>query len=678
MKLEISNYGIIDTLDISLNPGLAVLVGPNGSGKSTIVDALYFALTGDTIDGRNVVDRINWGSVDKKASVKLNAGVFSVTRTIKNSGVSHRLELDDGTVLTKKGDVNERLFAIFNIENASVIKDVFFSAQLRATDLFDATESQRLTLLSRVFGFDRLEQCRAAIYKVLAETPVPVVNEETLAVLKDRVNSNKLKLEELNKQHDDASRQLQELNFDANRYLEVMAMPTDAERTAHVTALAKATKDIEDTEELFQKFDALAQKAEVLMNKLSEIIDYNDAKSKLQALEEELGELTAGISLDNLNSAKASIAQQKLALENEIKELESRKDADRAVCPLTGGTPCIELLRKFDPELVAQELAAKREALETLTNDEQQLTTYFNQAVAAVQKTGAVQRSIDEQNNVLAEHLKRLEALGIGPDADDKALLKELEAVGYCGDAAARHTELQTKREEAQRSIDFHSRWLEEHPSKAGISDEERTVLQDKKQTFEALNTTLSRLSFESQQTRKTLEDEDAILSKMQEDKERSRSFQHRADILREVRELMSKGQLQRLLLQTTIKSVNKEIDACARIFNFPYKLFIEESGSISFSSDDIDNADVKLLSGGQKYVAAIITRLAFGRVLRAAFPFVVLDEPSTCLDDNSRELLAGLLKALSDRAKQEKNYLIVPTHDELLVSAADATVHTN
>ena len=63
MKLLINNYGIIEHEELNLDSGLLAIIGPNGSGKSTIVDALFFALTGETIDGRNLEERINWGAM---------------------------------------------------------------------------------------------------------------------------------------------------------------------------------------------------------------------------------------------------------------------------------------------------------------------------------------------------------------------------------------------------------------------------------------------------------------------------------------------------------------------------------------------------------------------------------------------------------------------------------------
>ena len=677
LKLSLTDYGIVEELTIDLTPGLTVLVGPNGSGKSTIVDALYFVLTGETIDGRNVVDRINWGAVDRKAVVSLTSCDFSITRTIKSTGVSHKLTLPDGTMLTKKGDINDRLFSMFNIENSGVIKDVFFSAQLRATDLFDATESQRLALLSRVFGFDRLEQCRSAIYKVLAETSVPTVNAEALTLLKSRLDLLNQDLTKLNEDKASVDQSLDKLQFDADRYLEIVNTPTDAERATHEDARNSALVEIGDTNDEDADLRHKAEDAEYVGRALKAVVQYNtDVKEKIR-LEEELAGLSSGISLDGLNKAREDITVRRVSLEKEIAELKSRASGETAVCPLTGGTPCIDLLRKLDPELIKQEINAKQEALDVVNSDAEQLDSYIQQAVAAEKRRGSLetqlnqlQAAIDASRQVLSEfdHVEGdLEA----------SLTKQLEDIGFTGDVEKRYQELSERRKTLHGLFDFHQKWLDAHPDAGSVSNEERASWQIRKQEFDRLHSEASRLESEISVKQATVDGESKILAKMIEDQRVAENFQHRAEILRDVREILSKGQLQKLLLQTTLNRVNTEIDACAKVFNFPYKLFIEESGAVSFSNDDIGKADVKLLSGGQKYVAAIITRLAFARVLQARFPFIVLDEPSTCLDDHSRELLSGLLASLSNRSKQERTYMLVPTHDEMLLAVADKSVMT-
>ena len=42
-KLFISNYALIDQLELDLQPGMNVITGETGAGKSIMVDALMFA-----------------------------------------------------------------------------------------------------------------------------------------------------------------------------------------------------------------------------------------------------------------------------------------------------------------------------------------------------------------------------------------------------------------------------------------------------------------------------------------------------------------------------------------------------------------------------------------------------------------------------------------------------------
>ena len=43
-SLRISNYAIIDDLEIELGPGFSVMTGETGAGKSILVDAVGLAL----------------------------------------------------------------------------------------------------------------------------------------------------------------------------------------------------------------------------------------------------------------------------------------------------------------------------------------------------------------------------------------------------------------------------------------------------------------------------------------------------------------------------------------------------------------------------------------------------------------------------------------------------------
>ena len=69
-------------------------------------------------------------------------------------------------------------------------------------------------------------------------------------------------------------------------------------------------------------------------------------------------------------------------------------------------------------------------------------------------------------------------------------------------------------------------------------------------------------------------------------------------------------------------------------------------------------------LSGGE------LQRLNFARALASGKPLVLADEPTSSLDLSNIRIVAGLLRELSGGAT-----IVVATHDEVIVEAADAVI---
>ena len=84
---------------------------------------------------------------------------------------------------------------------------------------------------------------------------------------------------------------------------------------------------------------------------------------------------------------------------------------------------------------------------------------------------------------------------------------------------------------------------------------------------------------------------------------------------------------------------------------------------------------DASRLSGGQKYVLSLIYRCVLAEMLNATFPVLVLDEPTTGLDVQNRELLVNMLRNVSAILSQRGMSLLIPTHDKLLTASADNVI---
>ena len=119
MRLTCTNVGALGTGVFDLTPGLNAIVGPNGSGKSTLVSALYFALTGEPINGDNLDSLIAWGSTS--CTVSLATDKFTVTRTLSSAGTT-KLKFERGTaVLTRRAEVDAAICEIFGFVELQVL-----------------------------------------------------------------------------------------------------------------------------------------------------------------------------------------------------------------------------------------------------------------------------------------------------------------------------------------------------------------------------------------------------------------------------------------------------------------------------------------------------------------------------------------------------------------------------
>ena len=97
--------------------------------------------------------------------------------------------------------------------------------------------------------------------------------------------------------------------------------------------------------------------------------------------------------------------------------------------------------------------------------------------------------------------------------------------------------------------------------------------------------------------------------------------------------------------------------------------------GSMQFDSVTGGYVDASRLSGGQKYVLSLIYRCVLAEMLNASFPVLVLDEPTTGLDVQNRELLVNMLRNVSAILSQRGMSLLIPTHDKLLTASADNVI---
>lgn len=88
-RIELSNYGSWESLDLPIEPGVTLISGSNGAGKSTILSAAEFCLFGATSDAGRLIRR---GTDEAVVRVYLEDGLV-IKRAVRRSGTTAKVAL---------------------------------------------------------------------------------------------------------------------------------------------------------------------------------------------------------------------------------------------------------------------------------------------------------------------------------------------------------------------------------------------------------------------------------------------------------------------------------------------------------------------------------------------------------------------------------------------------------
>lgn len=160
-KLRAKNWACHSALDLEFKPGLNGILGPNGSGKSSVLDALRFGITGETLAAGQKSDNIRAGQKSGFVEVDFQHGdtAYSVRRHAEVS--KNKLSFSD-QVMTRGTDIAEHLESVLQTKIDALLNNVFVG-QHAIDDILFKTNTERLREFQETFGLTRM----AEAYRVL-------------------------------------------------------------------------------------------------------------------------------------------------------------------------------------------------------------------------------------------------------------------------------------------------------------------------------------------------------------------------------------------------------------------------------------------------------------------------------------------------------------------------------
>ena len=364
-------------------------------------------------------------------------------------------------------------------------------------------------------------------------------------------------------------------------------------------------------------------------------------------------------------------------LEAEFEEVrEQIKEQDAYLSDLS---PKIERLRAVQAEI--ERLEAEKSGLEH---------AYQEYIASKKALSGRNLEEIERRIRDLEEKVQDLEAnagmlverIGFKP-ADVESALKELrdakERYEFLSAKASAMERLRSELSAAEERLERTREKLKEKERERDalcFSPEEYEGIERKFREIErkitALESSLNELCKRERELIDRKSEISASLSEMRNELaelERLRDFLH---ALRRIRDAFSKDKSQRVLRERLAPIISEYTREFLECFNLEISDCVLDEDFEVFAVKRGGEISVKAMSGGEKVAVAISLRLAIAKALSGKITTVIMDEPTTHLDEERRRELVEILKNFFKGSSSILPQMIVVTHHREIEDAAD------
>ncbi len=402
-KIILKNFISHRETIIDFDQGVTVLIGPNGAGKTSILEAIYFALTGKGWRAqRRKKDLINTSAREATVEMIMSIGdneELYIKRKIPGTPTDTILQLrvDGKTVDTARGEaqVNEKIREILGLDPEK-LRTIAIIPQGGITRLFtDLKPFERKKIIDVLLGIDDYEKAYQNIVKLDLKAPKPLASMGIITVTPH-----------------------QEMIQNLERYL-VETMPRETRETKQqLDRLAReksnAEKEIKRIEEEIRKINEEIEKLEKEVKELEETrIKYEKLETIIERLSREIGEL--GNRIKEYEEKIRAIEEKLVHMKRVEKILEMEKEYSEYRHKRKRLEELIERNKEIEEEIKRLEPIKKR----------------LEQLISRIKKPlEQLEKEAEERQNTIKEKQEQLEKLAGELEAlkhEEAGLAKELE-----------------------------------------------------------------------------------------------------------------------------------------------------------------------------------------------------------------------------------------------------------
>jgi exonuclease SbcC len=576
--------------------------------------------------------------LEKKQLEEKLERVEQLNKILKDNAQAHKIYNENSTLLTKKREERK------NYEGAE-------DALKRARNQLKENEKEEVKKKEELTG-------KLQTYSAILEKEVNIENlESALEKKRGELESKRIeleeKIEEFNQKIGSLKRRIEELEYNLSKISE-----------AEVCPICGRDLTPDHIEKLIEEFSLEKKKIEgEIVSAKKEQKKANQEKKEIEAKIEKLASIDPAM-MKKLFEQIAEIKSEIVLQKQEVDELEKKA----------------RMLKKLDEEIkkLEGEIEELKEGYQSYESAKRELARYPAKEHIEIELKPILE-AIEVSISNLKDLLKNLGYEPRNPEKELQELRKKKEEYDRNEPIAKRKSELELEVSAVSKELIIKK--MEQSSTVEGIKKlgydeklhkqkeeelkrEEQHKLKLEKEKVEidtkikALNEALSKLKNELE-----------VLLEKEKEKKRIESF---IKILNKIREAYSKDGIQRLIrarARPMIESITRDF---FEKFNLEYSdIKIDDDYNIAVIGPS-GSQDIDQISGGERVALAIALRLAIARVLSGRVETIIMDEPTTHLDEERRRELVNILNSFFREGGRIIPQMLIITHHREIEDVAD------
>lgn len=656
---------------LEFGKGVTIFIGHNGSGKSSIIDAITFALFGTHAHTRksnkNLIRRgANEALVQMRFS--LNSKQYQATRTLSGSGTqsfSQLLLLADGDGALNRpivGGERRQFGESMSSEVAKVLgldySKLCVAAVVQQGELVkivDAQPREFKELLNGLIGIDRLDLA----YETMRDVMLGFRER-----LRDETGYTDEEIPKIEKMLGDKEREKNDAESLISEFEEEKMMLEDK--------IAQLEKEIARLEPMMQKIQELHSREKLLVRHVSEKrSSMADEVARLEMLVKESRACLQVVGNRDKTRARIDMVNAELAeIQDKIEENERLSGNLRGFlecagrlqivdgrCPVCN-SPVSRLGSMFDTSHIQDELKGRTEEKFALQRSRVELKREEQSLLESDRQIAAAEKFLLNNSITSADDLEKIES-DLHTKQQDLARLPADE-IATAGDDPMRLAVDGVSKSLAEEVLALRQQiktFSQQQYSNARLEKDSLTrSLQDTNRKIGGYQKTLEDSVNAIDMGKKTI-------AKLQEAAEFS-------GILERIRSsIFSRdGPIGTSLRSWAMKVISDKASDYASLFNIGISRIelTEKTRDLSITCYGRQGEiDLDSLSGGEKVAAALALRLGIAYMMGSnKLDFVILDEPTTHLDEERRRALVRVISEAFRDGAGPLSQIIIITHD--------------